>query len=193
MAKKRTSMDQKKGRKPAAASAEAGHNSGETNGGLTDGEKQALFLSGMNTLRRLIVEKDRVTSEVRNQRKRMKADGFEPFEIDYALKLGGRKEEEMVAQRKREARIARWLGHPIGTQADFFGEDHPESSARAGNGAARVSPEELGRVAGAGGEVCKPPSNLNQDDAQRWITGWGKGQKALLKSGIKPPANQPDL
>lgn len=167
---------------PAAKGSVPGDNGGED--GIPDAKMGDLFIRELTNLEAILSKMEALKADARNQRKRMKSDGFETYEVNYALKLRKAEDDEMLEIRRREARIARWLGHPIGTQSDFLadlthtnGRDH----------------EALGRVAGAEGATCKPPQNLNQDDAQRWITGWQAGQAALAGSGIKAPEVEPDF
>src|SRR4051812_4490719 len=96
----------------------AGHNSPE----LSESEKRALFVNAVKHLETLIEEKNEIVADIRNQRKRMVGYGFEAFEIDYALKLRKKDEPEMIARRRAEAMIARFLNHPIGCQPDMFDE-----------------------------------------------------------------------
>jgi uncharacterized protein (UPF0335 family) len=172
-----------KGEPPPAKGSVPGDNGGET--GITDAKMGDLFVRELTKLEAILAKMETLKSDARNQRKRMKSDGFEAYEINYALKLRKADDDEMLEQRRREARIARWLAHPVGTQSDFLADlTHKPNGSDA---------EGLGRVAGAEGATCKPPPNLNQDDAQRWITGWHKGQEAMAGAGIKAPEAEPDF
>jgi uncharacterized protein (UPF0335 family) len=64
---------------------------------------------GLAELEGLIEEKNEVVADIRNHRKRIISYGFEPWEIDYALKL--RKDEDAdeliaVAARKLRSRAS---------------------------------------------------------------------------------------
>jgi hypothetical protein len=151
---------------------------GDNGGGgtdLTDSDLQVLFNQSLGKLKALIEKKDEIVADIRNVRKKMIADGFVKAEIDFALLLEKEDPDEMLDRRRREARVARWLAHPIGTQNDLFAD----------KAADRIDPVALGRTAGAKGETCKPPPHLNQDDAQRWITGWQEAQAALVRDRMK--------
>lgn len=168
---------------PQAKGSVPGDNGGET--GISDAKMGDLFVRELTKLEAILAKMETLKADARNQRKRMKSDGFEGYEVNYALKLRKSEDDEMLEQRRREARIARWLAHPIGTQSDFLADlTHKANGSDA---------EALGRVAGAEGAVCKPPANLNQDDAQAWMTGWQAGQAALAGSGIRAPAVEPDF
>jgi uncharacterized protein (UPF0335 family)/ribosome modulation factor len=148
-----------------------GHNSE-----LTEAEKRALFLRGIKDLEVLVEEKNEVMSDIRNQRKRIIGYGFDPFEIDYALKLRKQEDSEMIDRRRREAQIARFLNHPIGTQPDMFDEvDRTPSVDKA---------YQEGKIAGAQGETAKSPHSPGTEQDQSWLRGWQDGQ-ADLASGFK--------
>jgi hypothetical protein len=166
---------------PAAKGSVPGDN-GAPNG-LNDDERGNLFVRELAKLEAVIAKMETLKADVRNQRKRMKSDGFEGHEIDYALKLRKSEDDAMLERRRREDQVARWLAHPIGTQSDFLAQ----LSTNGGR-----DPTALGRLAGAEGATCKPPANLTQDDAQRWITGWHAGQ-ASITGGIKAPEAAPDF
>jgi uncharacterized protein (UPF0335 family) len=169
---------------PPAKGSVPGDNGGEN--GISDAKMGDLFVRELTKLEAILAKMETLKADARNQRKRMKSDGFETYEVNYALKLRKADDDEMLEQRRREARIARWLAHPVGTQSDFLAD----LTHKLANGS---DPEGLGRIAGAEGAVCKPPANLNQDDAQRWITGWHKGQDAMASAGIKAPEAEPDF
>jgi uncharacterized protein (UPF0335 family) len=154
--------------------------------GISDVKMGDHFVRELHKLEVILAKMETLKADARNQRKAMKIDGFETYEINYAIKLRKHDNDEMLEQRRREARVARWLAHPIGTQSDFLADlTHNKANGR--------DPEALGRVAGAEGATYKPPANLNQDDAQRWITGWHAGQEKMAGAGIKAPTEQPDF
>lgn len=83
---------------------------------------------------------------------------------------------------ERTMRLARWLGLPVGSQAQMFEVviDHAEE----------------GKTAGMSGDECKPPQSLAHDAAQKWIAGWHDGQTILAsafkkKRDDKADAEQP--
>lgn len=157
--------------KDGEATPSAGHNSQ-----LSEAEKQALFVRGLADLENLIEEKNEVVADIRNHRKRIISYGFEPWEIDYALKLRKDTDNEAVDRRRKEAVIARFLNHPIGTQPDMF--DEPDRTPAVEKAA------KDGHVAGASGKSAQPPYAVGTEQEQAWLKGWHKGQEDLA-SGFK--------
>lgn len=149
----------------------AGHNSQ-----LNEAEKQALFLRGLGELESLLEEKNEVVADIRNHRKRIISYGFDAWEIDFALGLRKSGDAEAIERRRKEAIIAKFLNHPIGTQPDFFDEpDRTPSVDKA---------FEDGRVAGASGKSAQPPFGVGAEQEQAWMKGWHQGQEDLA-SGFK--------
>lgn len=148
---------------------EAGHNSA-----LSEAEKQALFLRGLAELEQMIEEKNEIVSDIRNQRKRMVSYGFKAYEIDYALKLRKEEDDEMSERRRNEARIARFLNHPIGSQLDWVEEiDRTPAVDKA---------FEAGKVAGEQGKSAQPPHSPGTDQEQAWLRGWHEGQDIIASA-----------
>lgn len=87
---------------------------------LNDEQKATLLEKGLERLERLIAEKDRVVSDIRTQRKTMKAEGFSRHEVDYALRLRKEGVEAAKERMAAEVRIAQWLGQPLGFQSNLF-------------------------------------------------------------------------
>lgn len=151
---------------------EPGHNSA-----LTEDEKRALFIAGVRELETLLDKKNDAVANVRNQRKRIVSYGFEPFQIDYAIKLRKDEDDGMIERRRKEAMVARFLNHPIGTQSDLFDDDSDRTPA-----VDRAYQE--GQIAGAVGEKASSPYSPGSGQDQAWLRGWGVGQSALA-SGFK--------
>jgi len=151
--------------------AQPGHNSA-----LTDAERQALFIRGITDLEAHIEEKDEVVAAIRSQRKRIISYGFDAFEIDFALKLRKSDDAEMMDKRRREAQIAQFLNHPIGSQLDWI--DQVDRTPAVDTAYAE------GKIAGARGESCKSPHDPSTPQDQSWLRGWHEGQ-ADLASGFK--------
>jgi uncharacterized protein (UPF0335 family) len=162
---------------PDAVGSVPGDNGGP--GALTDDERRALLLQGISKLEGLIEKKDEIVADIRNERKRLKSDGFEPYEIDYALALRKKDPAEQLAQHLRQMRIARWLAHPIGTQGSLLPADGEAY--------------EIGKAVGLEGSApCKPPTTMSDSDQQRWIEGWQDGQQTLAAKGFKSPGKDRD-
>jgi len=150
---------------------QAGHNSD-----LSEAEKQALFLKGLTDLETLIEEKNEVMADLRNQRKRIISYGFEAWQINYALNLRKQENDEAIEHRRQEARIARFLSHPIGTQPDMLDDvDRTPAVDRA---------FQNGKVAGAEGKTAQSPHSPGTEQDQSWLKGWHEAQ-ADLASGFK--------
>jgi ribosome modulation factor len=149
-----------------------GHNTAE----LSDAEKQALLVRGLADLETMISDKDEIVAEIRTQRKRLISYGFEAFEIDFGLKLRKSGDGEALARRRREATIARFLNHPIGTQSDIFDEIDRTPSVDAAY--------EAGKVAGAEGKSANSPHPLGTEQNESWMKGWHEAQQTLA-SGFK--------
>ncbi len=146
-----------------------GHNSQE----LTDEQQQVLFFQHKA---KIISLKEKIASEtalLRNAYKLAKSEGFTKKDIDFAISLENDNDNEALERRRREAMIARWMGHPIGTQPDMFDD------AKSSHGADRNFEE--GKRAGMAGEDNASPHNLSTEAGQAWTKGWHEGQKALFK------------
>lgn len=161
----------------------AGHND------LTDDQKQALLLQGVGKIEKLEAQKASLIADIRNERKRLKADGFAKEEVDYALWLRKSDDGEASARIEMQIRIARWTGHALGYQAELFGDgvDRTPSVDRA---------YVEGKVAGMAGESAVLPQKWGpgSEQADKWMSGWHAGQEVLLSGGIKPlPDDDNDL
>jgi ribosome modulation factor len=150
-----------------------GHNTAD----LSDAEKQALLVRGIADLETMIADKDEIVAEIRTQRKRLVSYGFEAFEIDYALKLRKSEDAEAIERRRREAVIARWLNHPIGTEPEL---PLDQVDRTPDVDAAFVA----GKVAGAEGKSANSPHALGTEQNEHWMRGWHEAQ-ASLASGFK--------
>jgi len=150
---------------------------------LTDDQKRGLFLNGLVKLERLLGEAASAAASARAQRKAMKSDGFDNSEVNYALWLRKKPHDDAIDKAKIEARIARWLAHPVGHQFSLFG-DEPDRTPDVDRAF------ELGKVAGLEGLACKPPYAPGSEQGQSWIKGHGEGQTILTK-GFKPLADAP--
>jgi uncharacterized protein (UPF0335 family) len=180
MARPKGSKNKPKAAKPAAATPGVGHNE------LTDEQKTALLLQGVVKIERMRAEMASINADIRNVRKTLKADGFTKAEVDYAIFLRASKPEDATEQVRMQIRLAQWLAHPMGMQADLFGDgvDRTPSVERA---------YAEGKVAGMAGEACVLPSKWapGSEQAEAWVRGWHEGQ-AVLASGIKPIAESDD-
>lgn len=145
-----------------------GHNSG-----LTENQERALFFDHLNKIQSSKEELEKFKAAHARLFKAAKADGFTKKDLEYALRLRADDSngEELLEERRREVRIAKWLQHPVGTQIDLFDEDRTTAVERA---------KELGKNAGMEGKSCIAPYDGSTDQAQAWIEGWHEGQKAIF-------------
>jgi ribosome modulation factor/uncharacterized protein (UPF0335 family) len=174
------------GESDAESSAGIGDNSGEpeTLEKLTDEQQRVLFVQHVVKIERLKAELDAATSDIKaaikDAYKIAKEESCSKKDIDFALRLRKNPDDEEVEQRRREAQIAAWVNHPIGTQPDLFagdGVDRTPSVEKA---------YEAGKMAGLEGAVCSPPHADNTEQGQRWLQGWHDGQANKILDGIKP-------
>lgn len=155
-----------------------GHNSGEQIA-LTEEERRARLVRGVKDIEDLQEQLKPIKEAIAGVRKDLKSIGFERFEIEYALRLKKVDETEELDRRRREARVAAWFNHPIGTQPDLF-SDEPDRTPSVDKAF------ESGKIAGMEGQTCSPPSHFGQEQQQSWIRGWGIGQELITVDGFKP-------
>lgn len=147
-----------------------GHNSKTQ---LTDDQEQALFFQHKRKIGALKDKLAEVNSDLRNAYKQAKAENFAKKDFDWAFKLDDADAEgELMEEAKRREQIARWMGHPVGTQAELnFG------------GVDRTPIDDKARAAGkrhamAGGAAVVP-AEFSGPAVQAWLDGWHEGDKAF--------------
>lgn len=156
------------------ASAGPGHNSGATTEQLSEDQHRALFIQSVTKIERLREDVASASGTLRAAYKVAKAEGFSKKDIDFAIGLRKGDQAEAIERRRREQMIAKWVNHPIGTQADLFDEDRTPLDDKA---------FEAGKLVGMeGNEACKPPTHYPTSVAQRWIEGWHEGQAARMSN-----------
>lgn len=154
-------LSDKKQRPPEEAG--PGHNSA-----LTEAEQRFLLIEHMAAIKAARAKVASATSAVRDLYKKAKAHGVSKKDIDFALSLDGGDEAAQIERRRREAQIARWLLHPIGTQSDLF-ETHD------GKPLIEAAKDE-GEFAALRGEACEVPAkHAGGPGQQPWIEGWHQG------------------
>jgi hypothetical protein len=153
-----------------------GHNKPD----LTDDEKRVLLLRPVERILALKQQQKDLNEEIKDERRRLKSDGFTKVEIDYAIFLRSSSEKDALDKRQAQANIARWLGHPVGHQADLFGD-----------GIDRTPDIDLayqvGKNAGILNVECKVPDRWSEasEQGQRWMQGWHDGRELAESPGIK--------
>src|SRR5919206_3408391 len=88
--------------------AEAGHNT------------EKLLQIHVGQIQKAIAEKDAAVAKIRKLRKSAKADGINLGVLDRVLKDMKAKPEEREQDLADFLRYSRWLGAPVGFQADLF-------------------------------------------------------------------------
>ena len=174
--------------KPKSDSNGLGHNSGSDaplGGELTDDRKQVLWFAAK---RRIVAHKESIASingALRNEYKKLKADlGFLKSDVDFALSL---EDDDAEETHRRRMMIARWEQHPIGLQADLFGDgiDRTPAVDKAFSN---------GKRHGLAGDPCNPGCDPSTPQYDSYMSGFHVGQ-AVLAQGIKrpdpPPMNLP--
>jgi len=146
---------------------------------LTEEERRAQLINGVKQIEDLTDQLKPIKDKIAEVKKHLKTIGFEKFEVDYALRIKKVDETEELDRRRREARVAAWFNHPIGTQPDLF-SDEPDRTPSVDKA------YEDGKIAGMEGRTCSPPSHLGQEQNQQWIRGWGDGQELLAVKGFSP-------
>ena len=146
-------------------------------GALTDDQRRGLFLNGIGKLERLQEAAASAAAAARKQRQVLKSEGFEKGDVDFALWTRKADENDVRKLLGTQARVLRYLAHPVATQASLFDEtDRTPAVDRA---------YEEGKSAGIEGKRLEPPHDASTPQGQKWIAGWHDGQ-AVLASGFKP-------
>lgn len=146
---------------PSAAA--IGHNSTL----YTDTERQSLYLSH---LRKIQAQRARVDAEKKVEktlRKDARNDGIVLADIDFGLICRKTDDETLIpAQQARLNEIMRWLGLPVGTQAEFdFASDKLLDRARREGGAS-----------GWGALSRTPPYDAGTPEEQEWLKAYDEAQ-----------------
>jgi uncharacterized protein (UPF0335 family) len=163
--------------KAPEAKADLGHNSAAIE--LTPAERRSLFLNGLSIIEGLTEKKNSIVSQIRDVRKKLKANGFEGFLVDYARRLQKDAEAGEGAEldrRRKEMEVAIFMNHPIGTQPDLF---EVKASDRAPDHAYRE-----GLKDGASGVTFRPDYADGTADRADYEKGYNESQAALA-SGFK--------
>lgn len=142
---------------------------------LTESEKRALLVNGLTEIEDLVEAKDALVSKIRTSRKKLVSHGFAPKVIDFALRLRKDDDDSMIEQRRAEIEVARFLGHPIGTQPEL-----PLDMVDRTPGVDKASAE--GEIAGASGATCSSPYAAGSDMDQAWIQSWHNGQASITSA-----------
>ncbi|WP_029002765.1 hypothetical protein [Azorhizobium doebereinerae] len=163
---------------PAAAA--PGHNSGE----LSDEQRQALTLQHKGQYVKALAAKKAADAALKNVCKKAKSELGEYAVDDIKLAIELDTDEgiaRLKADMERQARMARWFGLPLGSQAGLFSEDRTPVEDKA---------FAEGKRAGMGAELRSAPSRYPQQVADRWYAGYDAGQnvvRADMKDAFTAP------
>lgn len=160
-------------------SAFTGNNGGPS---LTDDQAQLLLFQNKKKIAALKERMATTVADMRYAYKTAKADGFSKKDIDLAIACED-DEDGVLDRMKREHQIAKWMGHPAGTQFELFeGPDRTPLVDRA---------YDAGKRAGLAAEACSPPHSQGTPAYEPWMKGWHDGQ-AVNAAGIKPTLSPDD-
>jgi hypothetical protein len=137
---------------------------------LSDQEAKSRLLKHRKGLMPLIEAKKAASKAVTDAFKKAEADGVSRVALKHAILLATPEGREKLATAfELEMTVERWLGNPLGHQSDM-GFPKQSQSDKAFDEGYRAAMND---------EPCKPPSNLAQPTAQRWMAGHHKGMAEL--------------
>lgn len=148
-----------------------------SNSTLTDSEEKVLFFQHLNSYERGLEAFKKAQADLRNIGKKAKADlgahavSLLKIAIDLRADEGPKDLQERM---DREARVARWMGLPLGAQGSLFEPDRRTAGDKA---------EEEGFSAGSDQTTPRTPPEkygLTGDNARRWYHGFDKAQEAIF-------------
>lgn len=139
---------------------------------LTEDQQAALFFQHKNKIVALREKLASVNSELRTAFKVAKSEGFTKKEIDFAIALEDDEDDKIQKERLRQNQIARWLGVPLGTQAEL--DLQPDRRSIEEKAAAE------GKKAGMNGETLNPPYAPGTPGYEPYVEAWHLGQAAIF-------------
>lgn len=156
------------GRKPGSKNITAATSDGAArpNEPLTDEQEQSLFFLHKKGYQAKLAAKKTADADIKNYCKLIKSDGVYLDDIKDAIAIEADESviEEMDAKRARQAKLRRWLGLPLGAQADMF-EGSADQAFDDGKRAGLMA------AARDGGHW-----NPGTPSYERWHDGYGAGQ-----------------
>lgn len=148
---------------------------------LSEDQMAALFFQHKNKIVALRQKLSSVNGELRSAFKVAKAEGFTKKEIDFAIALEDDEDDKIQKERQRQNQIARWLGVPLGTQAEL--DLQPDRRTIEEKAAAE------GKKAGMNGETLNPPYAPGTPGYEPYVEAWHQGQAAIFSiQKMKPEA-----
>ena len=166
----------KAAKKAADAAPKKGHN---TNGNgdpeLTEMQRRDLFLSHKNALITLKGKMETAVSNVRNAKKKIKADGFTVRQVEAAILMETEEgEEKLRAETAELAQAARWVGVAWGEQLSLA-LDTPDRTP------AVDKAKDAGIQASMQDKPRKAPHAPESPQAASWYSGYDEHQAELTK------------
>jgi len=141
---------------------------------ISDDQLQALFFQSKKDYEKNLAIKKKADADFKNCCKRIKAELGKRgvTEIKLAVTLGDENgEAEAKADIESTIRVMRWMGVPIGTQADLFPDNDPTPLTE------RAYAE--GRRHGLAGEPRSNPHHHTTEAARSYEAGFAEGQDVL--------------
>lgn len=136
-------------------------------------DREILLKHHVGRIDEILDRKAEVNEELKQARKKAKADGFElGDEVDFALKIRRAESSATVAAGlRRRLQAAAFMGLPINFQPDLFAARSDDAEDRA---------YEAGLDAGIEGRNATPPEQFSAGPlSARWMEGWHTGQDRL--------------
>lgn len=157
---------------------------------MTDEQKQALFFQHKRKYEQFLAAKKKADADLKNTCKLAKSEvGDDAVErIKYAIELESEEGEARLKERiARQMEVARWMGLPVGAQAELFGDDRTPGEDKA---------HAEGKRAGMAGNERRPPNyDASSPQAQAWLRGYDAGQevnRSLMADAIRPLSTAPE-
>lgn len=157
---------------------------------LDDDARQVLFFQHKKAYEHALAAKKRTAAEFLNVTKLAKAElgKMAVADIKTAILLDTDEGEATVkAEIESALRVARWMGAPLGSQADLFGG--PDRTPLADRAFAE------GKRDGMAANACKTDHAPSTEGYRRYMAGYQEGQAAAIQKGggFKKPGEGDDL
>lgn len=139
---------------------------------LSDDQRHALTASWKGKYAAALAAKKTADANLKNVAKQAKSELGDNALADIKDLIAADEDEnyeaKFVAELERRARIARWAGLEVGTQASLFdiGNTAPGLAEKAFND---------GKRAGIDGQVLKPPHDAGSEAYNEYVRGWHEG------------------
>jgi hypothetical protein len=153
---------------------------------ISDDQLEALFFQSKRDYEQNLATKKKADADFKNCCKRIKAELGKRgvAEIKLAIALGTDVgEADAKADIESTLRVMRWMGIPLGTQADLFPDNDPTPITD------RAFAE--GRRHGLAGEPRSNPHHHTTEAAHSYEGGFLEGQEVLGTKGFNPTDDSP--